>query len=86
MSDAPVIVLWSRQGCQACQRVKSFLQEKGYPYSNIDVEGRDHLRDILEVKYGVRHVPVVEVKTGDASYQAVLGDDLDKLTAILSER
>ncbi|MDI3257903.1 MAG: glutaredoxin family protein [Kyrpidia sp.] len=86
MSQPTGIVLWSREGCHACGRVKAFLQEKGYTYANIDVAERDHLRDILEAKYGIRHVPVVEVKIDDTAYRAVIGDDLDRLTTLLENR
>lgn len=86
MSATTKIVLWSRQGCHACGRVKAFLEEKGLPYENIDVGERDHLRDILEAKYGIRHVPVVEVKVDETTYQAILGEDLERLTTVLQNR
>lgn len=85
MAERKKIVLWSRQGCHACQAMKAFLQQKGYAYENIDVEGKDYLRDVLEVKYGIRHVPVVEVGK-DGVYEAVTDSDFQRLESLLDER
>lgn len=82
MSNSAKLVLWSREGCQACQQTKAHFQSKGYAYDNIDVTGKDHLRDILEVKYGIRHVPVVEIGNGEV-YEAVTDGDLNKIDALL---
>ncbi|GFN31435.1 glutaredoxin family protein [Paenibacillus xylaniclasticus] len=82
MSNQVKLVLWSREGCQACQETKAYFQSKGYEYDNIDVTGKDHLRDILEVKYGIRHVPVVEIGNGQV-YEAVTDGDLNRIDALL---
>lgn len=44
--------------------MKKYLEDKGIQYRSIDVTDQDEFRDILEVKYGVRHVPVVEIGNG----------------------
>ncbi|MFO7263762.1 MAG: NrdH-redoxin [Bacillaceae bacterium G1] len=85
MAGAQKIVLWSRQGCRACQEVKAFLEEKGYAYENVDVEGRDYLRDVLELKYGIRHVPVVEIGNGNV-YEAVTDGDVQRIAALVEQR
>ncbi|GIQ62809.1 putative glutaredoxin YtnI [Paenibacillus cisolokensis] len=77
------VILWSREGCQACQQTKAYLKEKGYAYSNIDVEGKDFLRDVLELKYGIRHVPVIEIGR-DGVYEAVLDGDPNRIEALLA--
>lgn len=46
------------------------MAKKGIDYEVIDLTNRDELRDILEVKYGVRHVPVIEIGEGN-KYEAV---------------
>ncbi|MEH7487192.1 glutaredoxin family protein, partial [Priestia megaterium] len=50
------ILLWNRKGCHHCEELKAYFHEKGYQYESIDVEGKDYLRDLLEFKYGIRHV------------------------------
>ncbi|SFJ77118.1 glutaredoxin family protein [Thermoflavimicrobium dichotomicum] len=83
MSASKKVVLWSRSGCHYCAEVKAFLEANNYPYENLDVEGKDVLRDVLEVKYGIRHVPVIEVGS-KGTFEAVLEPDLDRLKALLS--
>ncbi|ALS21784.1 MULTISPECIES: glutaredoxin family protein [Paenibacillus] len=82
MAENVKLVLWSREGCQACQEAKAYLKEKGYVYSNVDVGGKDYLRDVLEVKYGIRHVPVIEVGRNQ-TYEAIVDSDFNRLEALL---
>lgn len=70
MSNPLSVVVWSKQGCHYCVEVKQFLEEKQVNYQTIDVTNHDVFRDILEVKYGIRHVPVVEIGQ-DGLYQGV---------------
>lgn len=76
------IILWSRKGCEACQNLKAAFAEQQIDYQNVDVEGKDYLRDILELKYGIRHVPVVEIGRG-ITYEAVTDGDLSKIQEIV---
>ncbi|GGP15306.1 glutaredoxin family protein [Oceanobacillus neutriphilus] len=64
------IVVWSKQGCSYCGEVKQYLADKGITFKDIDLTNHDDRRDILEAKYGVRHVPVVEIGQGN-QYEAV---------------
>lgn len=64
------VVVWSKQGCSYCAEVKQYLNEKGITYKDIDVTDHEDRRDILEVKYGVRHVPVVEIGQ-ENQYEAI---------------
>ncbi len=59
------VVVWAKQGCSYCGEVKSYLENEGMDYQTIDVTENDEFRDILEVKYGVRYVPVVEIGEGN---------------------
>lgn len=61
MSNQLNVVVWSKEGCSYCIEVKNYLKEQNIEYQTIDVTNRDEFRDILDVKYGVRHVPVVEI-------------------------
>ena len=58
------VIVWSKEGCLYCEEVKQYLQEKKIEYQTVDVTNNDERRDILEVKYGVRYVPIVEIGKG----------------------
>lgn len=66
----PSIVVWAKEGCHYCSEVKEYLTGKGLAFGVVDVTGKDEWRSILELKYGVRHVPVVEIGK-DGVYQGV---------------
>ncbi|MFT8320841.1 MAG: glutaredoxin family protein [Bacillus sp. (in: firmicutes)] len=85
MSQTKKVVVWSKVGCSYCEEVKSFLKDNKLDYSTIDVTENDKLRDVLEVKYGIRYVPVVEISDSEqeASYQAVFKVDLEALKEAL---
>ncbi|WP_269919530.1 glutaredoxin family protein [Caldifermentibacillus hisashii] len=61
MSKQLDVVVWSKEGCSYCAEVKGYLKENNIEYKTIDVTNHDEFRDILDTKYGVRHVPVVEI-------------------------
>ncbi|MDC0759601.1 MULTISPECIES: glutaredoxin family protein [Brevibacillus] len=83
MSAKQKVIVWGRSGCSFCTDVKAILQANQRPFEWIDVEGKDVLRDVLEVKYGTRLVPVVEIG-GDGKYEALLHTELDQLQSRLS--
>ncbi|TQS76270.1 glutaredoxin [Ornithinibacillus gellani] len=64
------IIVWSKVGCSYCDEIRSYLEEKGLSYQIIDVTHHDDRRDILAIKYGIRHVPVVEIGQNNV-YKAV---------------
>lgn len=69
MSEVTVL-LWAKNGCSYCEDVKEFFAEKKMDYKVIDVTEHDNRRDILEAKYGVRYVPVIEIGK-DGQYTGV---------------
>ncbi|MCM3213441.1 glutaredoxin family protein [Niallia taxi] len=84
MSQNKKVVVWSKVGCSYCEQVKSYLSENNFEYSTIDVTENDSLRDVLEVKYGIRYVPVVEIGDGvSPEYKAVFKVDLEALKEAL---
>ncbi|WP_087974934.1 glutaredoxin family protein [Oceanobacillus rekensis] len=79
------VVVWAKQGCSYCGDVKNYLEEKEIPYQTIDVTEHDDRRDILEAKYGVRHVPVVEIGQGN-KFEAVTEVGIEYLEAALNRQ
>lgn len=77
MTDVNVI-LWSKVGCSYCVDVKEFFAEKNITYKEVDVTVHDDRRDILDIKYGVRYVPVIEIGK-DGRYTGVTELGLDAL-------
>ncbi|WP_067726959.1 glutaredoxin family protein [Oceanobacillus damuensis] len=78
------VVVWAKQGCSYCGEVKDYLDEKNISYQTIDVTEHDDRRDILDQKYGIRHVPVVEIGQGNA-YEAVTEVGIEHLEAALKK-
>lgn len=78
------IIVWSKVGCSYCKDVKDYLQQQNLSYKEIDVTEHDEFRNILDVKYGIRHVPVVEIGEGN-QYEAVTDVGLEFLQQALSK-
>ena len=84
MAEINTIVVWSKQGCSYCEEVKVYLESKGLDYQTIDITEKEDRRDILEAKYGVRHVPVVELGHGTL-YEAVTKVGIEHLEELLTK-
>lgn len=79
------VVVWSKQGCSYCDEVKAYLQGQGITYRTVDVTHNDAFRDILDTKYGVRYVPVVEIGSSeDGVYKAVTELGLEPIKTALA--
>lgn len=83
MSKSLTVVVWSKEGCHYCAEVKQFLEEKQVDYQTIDVTNHDERRDILEAKYGIRHVPVVEIGQNGV-YEGVTEIGINHLETVLA--
>ena len=79
------VVVWSKQGCHYCGEVKDYLEGKGISYKTVDVTEHDDRRDILELKYGIRYVPVVEIGQGN-EFEAVTELGIEHLEAALKRK
>ncbi|MBA9026416.1 MULTISPECIES: glutaredoxin family protein [Bacillaceae] len=77
------VIVWSKEGCHYCEEVKQYLNKREIKYQTVDVTNHDERRDILEVKYGVRHVPIVEVGNGPV-YIGVTELGLEHLEIVLN--
>ncbi|MET1029951.1 glutaredoxin family protein [Domibacillus tundrae] len=84
MSNSLSVVVWSKEGCHYCAEVKGYLQENNIPFKTIDVTHADERRDILEAKYGVRHVPVVEIGKNGV-FEGVTEVGIDHLKKTLTQ-
>lgn len=80
------VIVWSKKGCHYCQDVKDYLTENYIPYTDIDVTENDNLRDVLDAKYGIRYVPVVEISTGFNDYKAITDIGLEHLAKALKTK
>lgn len=78
------IIVWSKKGCSYCDEVKQYLEQNNLAYKEIDVTKNDNYRDVLEVKYGIRHVPVVEIGNG-RSYKGVVEVGLEHVQKAINE-
>ncbi|GAB3067886.1 glutaredoxin family protein [Salinicoccus sesuvii] len=78
MNKKVSVVVWEKQDCPYCEEVKQHLADSGFEYQIVDVSGNDALREVLKVKYGVDHVPVVEIGFGNR-YDAVTEIGIPKL-------
>ena len=76
------VVVWSKEGCSYCNEVKEYLSEQNIEYKTVDVTNHDEYRDILDIKYGVRHVPVVEIGKNNV-YKGVTEVGIEHLKASL---
>ncbi|TKH07395.1 glutaredoxin [Peribacillus simplex] len=82
MGEALNVVVWSKQGCHYCEEVKQYLKEKDIAYQTVDVTDHDERRDILEIKYGVRYVPIIEIGRGNV-YESVTEIGIPYLEKVL---
>ncbi|MBO2536661.1 glutaredoxin family protein [Rummeliibacillus suwonensis] len=84
MAENLSIVVWAKKGCSYCNEVKEYLTAEKQDFKVVDVTDHDEFRDILDIKYGVRHVPVVEIGRND-TYQAVTEVGIEHLQKALQE-
>ncbi|MBC1492395.1 glutaredoxin [Listeria booriae] len=84
MAESLSVIVWTKQGCQYCAEVKAYLGEQGFDFKEVDVTDHDEQREILQAKYGVRYVPVVEIGRGH-TYKGVTELGLPALKKALEE-
>ena len=84
MSQSISIIVWSKKGCHYCAEVKEYLEANKLAYQSVDVTENDDRRDILELKYGIRYVPVVEIGR-DGVYEGVIELGIEHLEKALEQ-
>lgn len=78
----PTIVLWAKEGCHYCQTLKEYFAKEKLAYRVVDVTHQDAFRSILQTKYDVGYVPVVEIaKPNSAQFTGVTSLELADVIA-----
>jgi glutaredoxin 3 len=64
------VTIYSTQTCPFCHRAKQLLQDRGIPYTEVDVTGDDEARErLVEKSDGRRTVPQIFIgETGIGGY------------------
>lgn len=78
-NSQPHIRVFSTPSCPYCVTLKSFLEEKGFKYEDIDVAKDDKAREEMIQKSSQMGVPVVEIDG-----QIIVGFDKEKISQILN--
>ncbi len=73
-----MVKIFTTKTCIYCKNLKTFLQEKGIHFEEVDVgENQEALKEMVE-KSGQMGVPVVDIDG-----QIVVGFDKDKISKLL---
>ena len=76
------VTMYTTQTCQYCRATKAFLDEKGVPYTNIDVgSDPEKAREMIQ-KSGQMGVPVIIIGDGDDE-QLIVGFDQARIAKAL---
>lgn len=63
-SKLDALVVYSKPNCPFCVKVKSFIEDKGLPYTEVDVSQDEYLLEELKSKMGHKTVPQVYDENG----------------------
>lgn len=74
------VVIYSQPGCPPCDWVKTYLTERGVPFTVRDVSSDSSARKELVGKYKSRSTPTVVVDE-----EVMIGFDPDRLQEMLGE-
>jgi glutaredoxin 3 len=72
------VKVYSTSTCPYCKMAKSYLDEKGVVYEDVDVSGNAEGRDEMIKKSGQMGVPVIDV-----GGEVVVGFDKERLDSLL---
>ena len=75
----PYIRVFSTPSCPYCVTLKSFLEEKGFQYEDIDVAEDERAAKEMIDKSGQMGVPVVDIDG-----QIIVGFDRERISQILN--
>ena len=72
------VKVYSTSTCPYCKMAKTFLDEKGVAYDDLDVAGDAMARDEMLKKSGQMGVPVIDVDG-----EVIIGFDKERLTSLI---
>ncbi len=72
--------VYSTSTCPYCKMAKSFLDEKGVSYDDLDVAADAAARDEMVKKSGQTGVPVIDVDG-----EVIIGFDRERLAGLVGE-
>lgn len=52
-------VIYTTKVCPYCVRAKDLLKSKGFEYREVDVSGKDEMRELLVLTTGMKTVPQI---------------------------
>ena len=73
------VKVYSTPTCPYCRMAKSFLDEKGVSYEDLDVSVDTAARDEMAKKSGQMGVPVIDVDG-----EVIIGFDRERLTGLIA--
>jgi glutaredoxin-like YruB-family protein len=73
------VKVYSTPVCPYCNAIKSFLQNNGIVFEDIDVSKDEKAKDYMIEKSGQMGVPVVEIEE-----EMIIGFDREKITKLLN--
>ncbi len=73
------VKVYSTPVCPYCNTIKSFLQNNGVAFEDVDVSKNKEAKDYMIEKSGQMGVPVVEIDG-----EIIVGFDREKITKLLN--
>jgi len=61
MKTFPEVIVYTGDNCAWCDRAKSYLAERGVPYTERNIEYDEEEQRKVQALSGQRHVPVITV-------------------------
>jgi glutaredoxin-like YruB-family protein len=74
------VKVYSTSTCPYCKMAKTFLDEQGVPYDDLDVAADTAARDEMVKKSGQMGVPVIDVDG-----EVIIGFDKERLTGLIGK-
>jgi glutaredoxin-like YruB-family protein len=74
------VKVYSTSTCPYCKMAKTFFDEQGVPYDDLDVAADTAARDEMVKKSGQMGVPVIDVDG-----EVIIGFDKERLTGLIGK-
>ena len=73
------IIIYSTPACPFCRQAKSYLEERGFEYTDVNVSSSQEKAYEMVQKSGQMGVPVIEING-----QMIVGFDKEKINELLN--